>query len=175
MSSAGKPEPQPQARPVDEPSSSIRWYTGKVLVVAADRSVRSVLRRVDEASASTDWVVVVRSRDGDVYYYAYRPRELMELAANLQSWLDAPLQDALNLHEWTSSARTRGGRPLGPASAGQESPATGRIVDFDGAGRIVAIGEHRDRVTEALGAELKRRKFICGRPPGKRFFGVLND
>lgn len=149
MSNAKQPEPLPQAepvkqqqaKPVDELGSLIRWHRGKVLLVAADRSVRSVLRRVNEAAAMMDWVVVVRSCDGSLYYYAYRPSELAERAVNLQSWLDAPLQDALNLHEWASSARTRGGRPLGLPSAGHGNPARGRFVDFDAAGRVVGIGE----------------------------------
>jgi hypothetical protein len=162
MSSAGQPEPRSQAKPVEEASStatpvdpSIRWDTGPVLVVAADRSLRSVLRRLDVAvSGWHDWVVVVRSHGAGVYCYAYRSRELLEFTGAFLDRFDWPLQDALDLHEWTSSARARGGRPLGPPNPGQQSPAAGRIVDFDAAGRIVAIGEYRDRLAGEPGSPL---------------------
>jgi hypothetical protein len=133
----------------------IRWdQKGSVLTVAADRSLRSVLRRADVAlSDRIHWIVVVRSHDAGPYYYAYRWHELEALAENSQERLDWPLHDAILLHEWTSSAVARGSRPFGVPNRGQESPAAGRIVDFNAAGRIVAIGEYRDRFANVPGNE----------------------
>ena len=49
-------------------------------MVAADRSLGSVLLRLEEENP--DWVVVVRTLPGsaEVYYYAYRSAELRQLA-----------------------------------------------------------------------------------------------
>ncbi len=110
MNSTGQPEPHLHAVAVEKTASSIRWDTGAVLVVAADRSVRSVLHRVKQ-SVSADWVVVVRSRVGGLDTTAYRCGELEQLAADLLGSLDAQLQDALDLRGWTPSSYTRGRRP----------------------------------------------------------------
>lgn len=118
----------------------------EVLVIAADRSLRSALRRLQEVPAP--WVVVVRSHESGTFYYAYRRHELDQLETTHRQLLDGLLQDALELHEWSSSARARGGRPIGAPHPGRDSPATGRIVDFDAAGQIVAVGEYRDRLVE---------------------------
>jgi CHAT domain len=157
MTSAAEPQSQAQSVPeristVVEADPNIRWDVTEVLAIAADRSLRSALRRLGEAAL---WVVVVRSHDTGVYYYAYRWHELDELATTVWERLDWPLQDALDLHGWSSSACARAGRPIGAPHSGRDSPAAGRIVDFDAAGQIVAIGEYRDRFTELTGGAVR--------------------
>jgi hypothetical protein len=153
MTNALEPKPQPAAAPKLEPGAMfeddplIRWdVADDVLTLAADRSLRSALRRLDDALGWVIWVVIVRhDDDGSIYYYAYRALELRDTAGAFPNRLDWPLQQALDLHEWGSSVEGRGRRPLGAPHPPSPSPATGRIVDFDAAGRIKAVGEYRDR------------------------------
>ena len=51
----------------------------------------------------------------------------------------------MELHEWMSSSTARGGRFTGKAQ-GQYGPASGRVVDFDAAGQITAIGEPEEMI-----------------------------
>jgi hypothetical protein len=158
-------EPEPQREPAAEPETGtpvmveddplIHWEPTRedeLLMLAADRSLRSALRRLNEPSGWwVSWMVIVRhDDDGSVYYYAYRPLELREAATASPERLDWPLQQALDLHEWGSSMQGRGRRPLGAPHPPSPSPATGRIVDFDAAGRITAVGEYRDRFPDGV-------------------------
>lgn len=127
-----------EMQPFDGP---VTWdREGRVLQVAADRSLDSVLHRLEAEGA--DWVVIVRTfatRD-DIYYYVFRNYELEFLAQRSPERRTWPIERAVELHEWTSSRVSRGGRPIGPGD-GQNGPAAARIVDYDASGRIVAIGE----------------------------------
>jgi hypothetical protein len=124
----------------------VTWYRdGRVLEVAADRTLESVLRRMREEN--WDWVVVVRTFTdiGDLYHYVFRSSELERLAEAHSERRRWPIEKAVEMHEWTSSRRARGGRPVGPGH-GQQGPAAARIVDYDASGRIAAIGEREDLV-----------------------------
>lgn len=136
-----------------------------ILTVAAERSLGSVLRRVDAQDA--DWVVVVRTLTGlaEVYYYAFRSSELRSLAANSPERKAWSVQQAMDMHEWTSSRTTRGGRPIGPAY-GQQGPAAGRVVDFDAGGRIAAIGEWEERVFHKAAIEAREPAGTPSTAPG---------
>jgi hypothetical protein len=132
----------------------IRWdINGSILTVAAERTLGSVLRRLEDENA--DWVVVVRTlpdRD-EVYYYAFRSAELRMLATQSPERKTLSMQHAMDMHEWTSSGTTRGRRAIGPGH-GQQGPASGRVVDFDARSRIVQIGEWEDRIVRTAGPEL---------------------
>jgi hypothetical protein len=122
-----------------------------MIVVAAGRSLGSVLRRMD--NEEPDWVVVVRTPAGsaEVYYYVFRRSELERLAEESPERKDWSTELAMDMHEWMSSSTSRGGRPTGPAH-GQQGPAAGRVVDFDAAGRIAGIGEREDMIAHAAAA-----------------------
>ena len=122
------------------------WYLEPhVLQVAADRSFKSVLRRIVHEGA--DWVVVVRTSEAisEIYYYVFRSFELEGLAFRSPESMAWPIERAVEMHEWTSSRASRGRRPVGPRS-GQRGPAAARIVDCDASGRILAIGEISDQL-----------------------------
>ncbi|HEY6926955.1 MAG TPA: TCAD7 domain-containing protein, partial [Steroidobacteraceae bacterium] len=126
-----------------------------VLVVAADRTLESALRRIHEEEA--DWVVVVRPVRGslDVYYYAFRPAELVRVAAVSPQCKLMSLELAMTLSEGTSSGTARGGRPIGRA-AGWSGPASTRIVAFNATGRVTAVGEREDLTPHPGGLGIKR-------------------
>ena len=144
MSSALEPKPQPAAAPELEPGTMfdddplIRWEVAdNVLTLAADRSLRSALRRLDDALA---WVIIVRHDvDGSLYYYAYRALELRDTAAAFPNRLDWPLQQALDLHEWGSSVEGRGRRPSARHILRREF-GNRPDRDFDATGRIKTVG-----------------------------------
>ena len=107
------------------------------------------MRRLDDVPGWVDWVVIVRRDDsGIVYYYAYRPRELHDAAAKFPEPARLAAATALDLHEWDSSVQARGRRALGAPHSPSPSPANGRVVDFDAAGRIT--GGRRISRTRAL-------------------------
>jgi len=136
----------PPAQPFGGP---VLWdRASTVLTVAADRSLGSVLRRMRDESA--EWVVVVRTPTwgAEVYYYAFRSFELERLEAEHPDRMHWPIEQAMDMHEWMSSATSRGGRPLGPAQ-GQQGPAAARVVEFDAAGRVAAVGEREDLIPHA--------------------------
>jgi hypothetical protein len=130
----------PQAADATPFPHALRWHSKGWVVVAADRSLRSALRRARDEKAS--WVVVVRPLcDSDrVYHYAYRVAELEQCAAANPDALSRPLEDAMDLRERRSSASSHGRRLTAPAQ-GSEGPAAERVVDFDAVGGIAAIGE----------------------------------
>ena len=106
--------------------TDIFWdHESSILVVAADRSLGSVLHRLDEEDP--DWVVVVRTLPGspEVYYYAYRSAELRQLAQDFPERLTWSVEDAMGLHEWMSSSTARGGRFTGEAQGQDESGRPG--------------------------------------------------
>jgi len=137
-----------------------------ILVVAAQRSLDSVLRRMDNEDAV--WVVVVRTMTGtaEVYYYAFRGSELRRLADEFPERRSWSIERAMDIHEWMSSSTTRGGRPTAPAQ-GQGGPAARRIVNFDAAGRIAAIGERVWMGVRFAAAERRprRRSMVLEPPP----------
>lgn len=116
---------------------------GHILEVAGKRSLGSVLRRIERELP--DWVVVVRTRPErpDIYFYAFRPRELQWLASEYPERRFWSIERASEMHEWTSSGTARHGRIMGH-TLGTEGPAAGRIVDFDAAGRLLGVGEKED-------------------------------
>jgi len=145
---------RPAHRLVGEPTTPlfggpVLWdRSGAVLIVAADRTLESVLRRIDEEQV--DWVVVVRAPRGstDVRYYAFRHSELewwVEQHPKRGTW---PLEMAMELHEWMSSGTARSGRLLGPETRGH-GPASTRIVEFDTLYRVIGIGERSEILPQA--------------------------
>jgi hypothetical protein len=115
-------------RPLDQP----------VLVVAADRSLRSTLARLEKAKAS--WLVVVRCGPGpEPVYYAYQVEEVRQQAKLFPDRMDLSLHEVLELHEWGASETARRGQPLAARPQGADGPASGRIVDLDADGTIVGI------------------------------------
>jgi hypothetical protein len=116
-----------------------------VLQVAATRSFNSVLQRIEKDHP--DWVVVVRTSvdSSVVYHYVFRPSELLELASKAPDSRDLPIEQAVHMHEWTSSRTSRGRRPVGPGD-GLRGPAASRIVDYDASGHIAAIGERKAEI-----------------------------
>jgi hypothetical protein len=120
---------------------------GEILLIAADRSLESALQRMHENRA--DWVVIVRTMTGssDVYYYAYRSLELKWLSETHPERKSWPVEQGLDMHEWMSSSTSRGGRLLSDF-IGQHGPAAGRVVNFDAQGRISAIGERKDMISQ---------------------------
>jgi hypothetical protein len=126
----------------------VQWDAkGPLITLAADRSLQSALRRIHcKNNEKARWVVVVRTLPGSaaVYYYALRGTELCELEALFPDRRRWTIEDALGLNEARSSRTSLRGRPTCPAQEQPEGPAAGRIVDFDAAGRIVAIGEPAD-------------------------------
>ncbi len=140
--------PQPAGAAATQPfGGPVRWdREGAMLQVAADRSLGTVLRRMHEENP--DWVVVVRpTGSAHVYYYAFRSSELEQLATEHPERKNWSLESAMGMHEWMSSAIARGGRPLRPAE-GQQGPAAARVVEFDAAGRVAAIGEREDMIPQ---------------------------
>ncbi|WP_028351221.1 CHAT domain-containing protein [Bradyrhizobium murdochi] len=128
--------------------ADLRWdRKGSMLVVAGNRTLRSVLERA--AHTNPAWIVLVRFRGAHVYRYAYRVEELRQHAMDFPTRLDWPIEDALDLHETKSSASSRGGRRL-ELQQGMEGPAASRLVDLDAAGRIIGIGEQVDLVAAPL-------------------------
>jgi CHAT domain/Lecithin:cholesterol acyltransferase/Ternary complex associated domain 7 len=161
---AGDAATQVPAQPFGGP---IIWdRNSAVLELAAGRSFRSALRRIREEDVA--WVVVVRPGSDDVYYYAFRSSELERLAAEHPERNDWSIELALDMHEWMSSRNARGGRPLGPG-VGHSGPASARIVEFDAAGRIAAVGERADLVPPAgidLGGDWTDLGPVRGGPGG---------
>ena len=140
MSGAGEFEPEPQA--AAEPAPVLNWHPGKILVLAADRSLSSALDRMEKARF-IEWVVVVRrDMSGLTYYYAFRPGEVVQLAVRYGHEPDAPLQKALGLHEEASSAKSRGRRAPVPDRWESAGPAAARVVDLDADDGIAGIGEY---------------------------------
>jgi hypothetical protein len=75
--SGGEQQPSAEKLPFD----TVRWdRKGSMLVVAADRTLASVLGRITQAAPA--WIVVVRSRGPHVYRYAYRGEELRQHATD---------------------------------------------------------------------------------------------
>lgn len=109
------------------------------LVVAADRSFGSMLRRMNEELAT--WVVVVRTPawDAEVYYYAFTAAEVKDIANNHPERKDWSIERAMDLHESSSSGTSREHRPTGIAR-GRRGPAACRMVNFDASGCITAVG-----------------------------------
>jgi hypothetical protein len=112
--------------------------SSSIMVMAADRSLGSVLRRMHEEHAR--WVVVVRTLVDrpDIFYYAFSISDLELLRSRFPDRLGWPMELAMAMHEWTSSGISRGRRQRCPC--GQAGPVALRIVDFDAAGHIAAIG-----------------------------------
>lgn len=126
-----------------ESHAYIHWECDiPILVVAADRTLESVVRRSQNEQAA--WVVVVRApiATDDVYYYAFRYAEIEQLRSSFPDSCSWPIEYAMDMHEWSSSTTTRGNRPFGPIQ-GQQGPAASRIINFDAAGRIQGIGERQ--------------------------------
>src|SRR5215469_14123566 len=116
------------SKPTPGASGSVVWDRGNsILEVAADRTFRSVLRRMREEGAV--WVVIVRPHAGSstVYYYAFQTSELERLAAEHPERIELPIEQAMEMHEWTSSGVARKGRALG-SIPGISGPASTRIV-----------------------------------------------
>lgn len=111
---------------------------GLVLVVAANRSMQSVLART--AKSNPAWIVVVRLHGTHVYRYAYRLQELRQHKMNFPDRLSSPIEESLDLRETKASTSYRGGRRI-DSQEGREGPAASRAVDLDAAGRIIGIGE----------------------------------
>lgn len=111
---------------------------GSVLVVAANRTMQSVLARA--AQTIPAWIVVVRLHGAHVYRYAYRLEELRQHKMDFPDKLSSPIEESLDLHETKSSMSYRGGRRI-DSQEGREGPAASRAVDLDAAGRIIGIGE----------------------------------
>lgn len=95
---------------------------GHILEVAGKRSLGSVLRRIERELP--DWVVVVRTRPErpDIYFYAFRPRELQWLASEYPERRFWSIERASEMHEWTSSGTARHGRIMGHTSARRAQP-----------------------------------------------------
>jgi hypothetical protein len=145
-STAKKKRAQPFGGPVV-------WHRSPVVLeVAADRTLESVLRRMRAERA--DWVVVVRPRQttSEVYYYAFRSSELERLWAEHPERSKWSIERAVDMHEWMASGTARGGKPLGPAT-GSYGPASARIVEFDTAGCIAAVGEREDLIPHAAAVD----------------------
>jgi hypothetical protein len=151
-----------------------------IVVVVAERSLGSVLRRMREESA--DWIVVVRCllNKPEVYYYAFRSSEVEHLGKTFPDRLSWPIGQAMDMHEWMSSGTCRGRRPSS-SERGQAGPAAARVVDFDAGGRIAAIGEPvyltdppiRDGSSiEPLGNDLEN---ILGPTRGGRSFDIEHE
>jgi hypothetical protein len=133
--------------------SDIAWYHGEsVIKIAGDRSLGSVLQRLDKESP--DWVVVVREMFGssDVYYYACRASELHYLADQHSEQWSSSITMATGMHEWSSSGRAHSGHFIGP-QPGDVGPAAGRVIDFDSLGEIIAVGEWMDMIPREAMAE----------------------
>ncbi len=150
-------------------ADALRWHAKGWVMVAANRSLGSVLRRAHDEKAS--WVVVVRTvRDDDtVFHYAYRTIELEQQAAANRDAIRLPLEDAMGLRERKSSATSRGRRLTAPPF-GSEGPAAERVVDFDAAGRVAGIGEIPAGDEPDLGPE--RGAHQPASPPGARNIDV---
>ena len=122
-------------------SSSLVWYSdARILKVAADRTVDSVLRRI--AAESADWIVVVRPHpeNSRVYYYAFRRKEVDAVAVQYPERRGWSLEQAMDLHEWKSTGTS--GAPGGAQAApGDYGPAAARVIRFDARGQISAIGD----------------------------------
>jgi hypothetical protein len=134
-------------RTAHTPHDPVSWERGNFLEVAADRTLESVLRLIRKEGAL--WIVIVRPRLPDVYYYAFRASELEHLASNHPERGGWVLVEAMELHEWKSSATVRGGRPLGFV-AGSDGPAAQRIVELDAGGRVAAVGVTADELVAVL-------------------------
>src|SRR5262245_56494974 len=126
-----------------EPHESEPWWDVNtvVLMAAADRTLGSVLRRLRETEAN--WVVIVRASTSLVYYYAYLTTELEGIAADRPDLTLQPLDLALELNKEKASATTRGKRAFGVPS-GTTGLAAARVIEFDTAGRVAAIGVDRE-------------------------------
>jgi hypothetical protein len=134
-------------------NDNVFWESPEeILLIAGDRSLKSALNRIRKNTV--DWVVIVHTLVGstDVYYHAFRSSELEWLAAQHPERKHWPIEQALDLQVRMSSSTSRSGRTLS-VSQGQRSLAAARIVDFDSAGRIAAIGEWEDKI--AIPHELK--------------------
>ena len=130
------------SQPFGEP---VIWRHGdRILEVAADRSFGSLIKRI--LKENPDWVVVVRTptNTSEIYRYVFTSLELVNIANMNPNYRLLPIDLAVNVHEWTSSRASLGGRPIGPAQ-GQSGPTASRIVDYDASGKLVAIGELLDR------------------------------
>ena len=144
MMSAGQPGAADDASvqaPPDSFGGQIHWDAqGGVVTVAADRSVESIVRRIHDEKSR--WVVVVRAplASAEVYYYAFRYYELEQLAEERPERKKWTIELAMSLSEGMSSRTSLNRRLTGPAH-GHYGPAAARIVDFDAAGNVVAIGE----------------------------------
>lgn len=112
----------------------------RILVVAAGRSLKSVLRRMDDENV--EWVVVVRvlTRSTEVYYYAFRSSELRRLSDAFPERKVWPVERAIDAHEWTSSSTSRSGC-LNSLARRRQGPSAGRVVDFAAGGSIAGVGE----------------------------------
>lgn len=165
-----KPPAGLELTPGAEVPPAIRWdRSGAVLVVAADRSLRSILQRID--AAAPDWVVVVSCDGPQVLRHAVRPAELRDHVARLGERWDWTLLDALDLFSWGSSPVARHGRLLSLSAPGRQSPITGRVVDLDADGTILAIGEVQRlaRAPSFGGRGVARGKPHAGVPPEPGF------
>lgn len=131
----------PSPAPIPLPGEAVAWHQDAILAVAAERTLDSALRSLEEQHA--DWAVVVRAlRDSDdVFYYAFRYRDLTDLAAQRPDQRSQTLELALGLHESNASGTARGRRMLSPASAFQWLP--GRVGGSGRTGRYRAIAFRR--------------------------------
>lgn len=124
-------------------NNRIKWDTKSPLItVAANRTLGSILQRMNDRRAQ--WVIVLRSRlhDSVVYYYAFRNYELEKFSIENPERKLMTIECAMDMHEWKSSNRARNGRLLDESLPIYfQGPATGRIINFNTKGHITAIGE----------------------------------
>jgi hypothetical protein len=111
-----------------------------VLVVSAMRSLGNLLERLRESTAA--WIVMVRQHPetDEIYYYVFRRDELEAFRTTDAGTLARSAAEALDMHECTSSAVSRNGRPASDWGGGS-GPTGHRAVDFDYDGNVRQIGE----------------------------------
>ncbi len=123
------------------PLEDFYWHDDPdVLVISAARTLGSVLKKLNNASA--EWIVLVRQHpeSGETYYYAFRREEFDDFITDDPELLATPTALAVEMHEWTSSGVTRNRRPAAEWS-GASGPAALRTVDIDVEGRVRGIGD----------------------------------
>jgi len=165
-----KPAPQPFGEPI------VWRHEDRILEVAADRSFGSLIKRI--LKENPEWVVVVRTptNTNEIYRYVFTSSELVNIANMNPDYRLLPIDLAVNVHEWTSSRVSLGGRPIGPAQ-GHSGPTASRIVDYDASGKIVAIGELLDRSdsSESLEKESQSIESMLGTMRGGSGFAATAD
>jgi hypothetical protein len=120
----------------------VGWIpNARFIVVSAMRTLAGTAGRI--RVQRPDWVVVVRTHraTGQVFHYAWRSDEILERSRQCApEMLESSLEEALNLHEDTSSFGFRSGRATGAQPAGGQ-PENTRAVDLSATGQVIAIGE----------------------------------